>query len=745
MTVHSSRTWTGGKQILHRCLCQDLLNCYLFGLLMTTFQEVLLHMIIPGTTDMVLFDPEPSMVRRGSSLQRYCDRKLHRTERNRINGQKRSRVSSERLRAQSRVAAKSRRERESRLFGELAAWLPLPPGLTVHMDKASIVRFTLGYLRLRAALDQRDYSAPETRVSSDTAQFSVHDCQPMDEQFSEEMVLDSALGGFMVLVSENGQIIYATGDIHTHTGLNQMDVIGRSLFDFTHLCDQKEVRDIFSKNLAPNGIQKYDFLLRMKSSLTSQGRAVNQRHTNWKAIHCTGVKKKCPLPETACLVLLCRPLPISQNMARDASLNHRTFLTRHSPDMRFTHCQSGVKELTGYTESELQGQSVYQYYHASDCQNIYKTHQNLLSKGQASLSRYRLLLKAGGYVWAETDASVVYNQIGEAQSIVCLNYILSEAELPEMTFSLQQTEALLRPFYSELEVGPTVQNEPTADDHVHLINTTESPPEHQDKIQTYLELKQQNQMNTNSLSELCELDLDSLAPYIPMDGEDFLLTPVINGILDMSEGKPPNNVHVIPPGLEDHSSKVQTVAPDFPPQLQMNNVQMKARCDSERTHTVKESEFGDCTQSVYRRGCSGFNEGNDHDRWEDLVLTECGSDKYYASCRHPRGFVAAARLPQRPVKCFPLHRPDGSTYLCRPPPSLPVLSQVDCEGILGPTSCLLQGSEITSVLDQAALRFSHLKMVAINQLTTKHAHMYTPRPVTKINCGTSTLYAEWIT
>ncbi|KAJ7996338.1 hypothetical protein DPEC_G00236060 [Dallia pectoralis] len=711
----------------------------------------------------------------GGSLQRYCDRKLHRTERNRIDGQKRNRwptngnmflqdfqqrVSTERLRAQSRVAAKSRRERESRLFAELAAWLPEPAGLTVHMDKASIVRFTLAYLRLRAAIDQRDISAPETSVR-DTAYHSVHERQPLVGLCSEEIVLDSALGGFMVLVSENGQIIYATGDIHTHTGLDQMDLIGRSLFDFTHLCDQKEVQDIFSKELAAEGIQKCDFLLRMKSTLTSQGGTLNQKHTNWQAIHCSGVKKKCPYPETACLVLLCRPLPISQNMARDASLNHRTFLSRHSPDMRFTYCQSGVKELTGYAERELLGQSVYQYYHAFDCQNIYKTHQSLLSKGQASLSRYRLLLKGGGYVWAETDASVVYNQTRQPQSIVCINYILSEVELPEMTFSLQQTEALLRPCYSGLGVGPTVQKKacPTA--------------EHEDKIQTYAELKLEYQMNTNSPSEVYELDLDSLAPYIPMDGEDFLLPPVIDGISDMSGGKPPDNGLVIPLGLEDQSSLITPA--DMSPQCRMNYVQIK-----QNRRTVQESVFRDCTQSGYRSGHRGYNEVTGLDRWEEPHLTERESDKYYASCRHLCGFVSAVRLPQRTFDCFPVHQPDVSTDLCGPrsrevmwrctqqPPEfskapqspyndtdkrstwqtplpLPVLSPLDCEGILGPTRCLLQGSEITSVLDQATLRFSHLKALATDQLTTKHAHMYTPRSATKVNCGTSTLYAEWIT
>ena len=50
----------------------------------------------------------------------------------------------------------------------------MPSGLTGHIDKASIVRLTLDYLRLRALLDHRDNVTPETRVCSDTVHFTMH-------------------------------------------------------------------------------------------------------------------------------------------------------------------------------------------------------------------------------------------------------------------------------------------------------------------------------------------------------------------------------------------------------------------------------------------------------------------------------------------------------------------------------------------------------------------------------------------
>lgn len=49
----------------------------------------------------------------------------------------------------SRDAARSRRGKENYEFYELAKMLPLPAAITSQLDKASIIRLTISYLRLR--------------------------------------------------------------------------------------------------------------------------------------------------------------------------------------------------------------------------------------------------------------------------------------------------------------------------------------------------------------------------------------------------------------------------------------------------------------------------------------------------------------------------------------------------------------------------------------------------------------------
>lgn len=67
------------------------------------------------------------------------------------------RVSSERRKEKSRDAARCRRGKESEVFYELAQELPLPHSVSSSLDKASIMRLTISYLRMRKLLSTGQY------------------------------------------------------------------------------------------------------------------------------------------------------------------------------------------------------------------------------------------------------------------------------------------------------------------------------------------------------------------------------------------------------------------------------------------------------------------------------------------------------------------------------------------------------------------------------------------------------------
>lgn len=53
------------------------------------------------------------------------------------------------MKEKSKNAARTRREKENAEFGELGKMLPLPTVITQQLDKASIIRLTTSYLKMR--------------------------------------------------------------------------------------------------------------------------------------------------------------------------------------------------------------------------------------------------------------------------------------------------------------------------------------------------------------------------------------------------------------------------------------------------------------------------------------------------------------------------------------------------------------------------------------------------------------------
>uniref|UniRef100_A0A8C4H221 Hypoxia-inducible factor 1-alpha n=1 Tax=Dicentrarchus labrax TaxID=13489 RepID=A0A8C4H221_DICLA len=359
-------------------------------------------------------------------------------------------VSSERRKEKSRDAARCRRGKESEVFYELAQELPLPHSVSSSLDKASIMRLTISYLRMRKLLNTDE---------------------PMkDEETDLDLQLNSsylkALEGFLMVLSEDGDMIYLSENINKCLGLAQFDLTGHSVFDFIHPCDQDELREMLvhrtgsKKAKEPNTGRS--FFLRMKCTLTSRGRTVNVKSATWKVLHCSGHvhvydshteestngQKEPPIPY---LVLICDPVPHPSNI--EVPLDSKTFLSRHTMDMKFTYCDERITELMGYDPEDLLNRSVYEYYHAQDSDHLTKTHQNLFAKGQVCTGQYRMLAKRGGFVWVETQATVIYNnKNSQPQCVVCVNFVLSGIQEEKLILSLEQIEDV-KPVKAELQQG----------------------------------------------------------------------------------------------------------------------------------------------------------------------------------------------------------------------------------------------------------------------------------------------------
>ncbi|KAK7939481.1 hypothetical protein WMY93_002807 [Mugilogobius chulae] len=404
-------------------------------------------------------------------------------------------------------AARCRRSQETEIFYELAPGAaPAPPGH--HAPGQSRHHEGDAELPATAPLLTPDIKSEESEDD------------PMDQFYPQ------VLGGFIMVLCEEGDIL---------------ELLGQSLFEFVHPCDQEELRDLLTTRSGVSRKQnskqptERSFFLRMKNTLTSRGRTVNLKSATWKVLHCTGHMRS--HQGSRVLSLLCEPLPHPSSV--EFPLDSSTLLTRHSMDLRFTHCEGRVLELLGYEAEHLIGCSAYHFYHALDFDHISTSLQTLLSKGQVRTRQYRFLARPGGFVWVETQATVLYSRSGQPDAIVCLNFILSAIEQPDVVFSVEQRCADMKG-----EPVSSVLQEPLTEPLTEPLSEPCSPA-------------QDAGLNKLSFSSP-KPDCESRAPQDPQD----LCSPALRQLLSPIFNTPPSSCS--PTSSPEHQAVPEVPSPEEP-------------------------------------------------------------------------------------------------------------------------------------------------------------------------------------
>ncbi|OXB52220.1 UNVERIFIED_CONTAM: hypothetical protein H355_014612, partial [Colinus virginianus] len=107
----------------------------------------------------------------------------------------------------SRDAARCRRSRETEVFYQLAHTLPFARGVSAHLDKASIMRLTISYLRVHRLLAAGTWAAAAEEV---------------------DVCYARALSGFLMVLSDGGDMIFLSENVSRLLGLGQVRVQGPS-------------------------------------------------------------------------------------------------------------------------------------------------------------------------------------------------------------------------------------------------------------------------------------------------------------------------------------------------------------------------------------------------------------------------------------------------------------------------------------------------------------------------------------
>lgn len=117
------------------------------------------------------------------------------------------RSSTELRKEKSRDAARSRRSQETEVLYQLAHTLPFARGVSAHLDKASIMRLTISYLRMHRLCAAGEWN----QVGKGG--------EPLDACYLK------ALEGFVMVLTAEGDMAYLSENVSKHLGLSQVSCL----------------------------------------------------------------------------------------------------------------------------------------------------------------------------------------------------------------------------------------------------------------------------------------------------------------------------------------------------------------------------------------------------------------------------------------------------------------------------------------------------------------------------------------
>ncbi|CAK8672067.1 unnamed protein product [Clavelina lepadiformis] len=367
----------------------------------------------------------------GGAGAQYANRKRRRP-------QAKKNKDAEKENAQSNPS-KRHRDRLNIELDNVAKLIPFPDEVLNKLDKLSILRLAVAYLR------NKNYHASETgggnEIENEYGQLMQNQHKELTcFKESESKLALQALHGFLIVVTQDYNIFYVTETIQDYLGFPQCDIMNLSMLDLIHAED----REIFRRNmqihpqytppdapqegdpptmpeyakigmdqdmfrqLAQDGLLHRSFICRLRCLLDNS--------SGFLALHFTGHLRivrgqnkkneaKVPLPPETAMFLLASPLQSPSIL--EIRTKNLIFRTKHKLDYTPLGIDARGRSVLGYTEEQLRQRSGYEFVHSADMMHCADAHTKLMRKGESGLTVFRLLHKNNNWVWVTASARIV--------------------------------------------------------------------------------------------------------------------------------------------------------------------------------------------------------------------------------------------------------------------------------------------------------------------------------------------------
>ncbi|XP_075469270.1 neuronal PAS domain-containing protein 3 isoform X3 [Ascaphus truei] len=466
----------------------------------------------------------------------------------------------------SRDAARSRRGKENFEFYELAKLLPLPAAITSQLDKASIIRLTISYLKMR---DFANLGDPpwNLRMEGPPPNTSVKVIGSQRRRSPSSVAVDvfelhlgshilQSLDGFVFALNQEGKFLYISETVSIYLGLSQVELTGSSMFDYVHPGDHVETAEQLGMKLPPgrgllsqttnddgastassssqsetpepvetgspgnlpldNSLER-SFFIRMKSTLTKRG--VHIKSSGYKVIHVTGRLRlrislshgRAGAGQVIGMVVVAHALP--PPTINEVRIDCQMFVTRVNMDLNIIYCENRVSDYMDLSAVDLVGKRCYYFIHAEDVEGIRHSHLDLLNKGQCVTKYYRWMQKNHGYIWVQSCATIAINaKNANERNIIWVNYILSLPEYKDVPMDIAQLPHLPEKTSESSETSDSdsdskdnsEDNEnPKSDGKGNLSEQSEDPEQNRKQPGTHSDPEMNCDEEANSSSDAC--------------------------------------------------------------------------------------------------------------------------------------------------------------------------------------------------------------------------------------------------
>ncbi|KAF9813728.1 hypothetical protein SFRURICE_007883, partial [Spodoptera frugiperda] len=244
---------------------------------------------------------------------------------------------------------------------------------------------------------------------------------PYDHAMPDGEMFLQALNGFLMILTCEGEVFFATHSIESYLGFHQSDIVHQSVYELVHSEDREELqRQILwnsflppeVSNLTLQDVLRPDRAHLLERSFTVRFRCLLDNTSGFlrldirgriKVLH--GQNKKTEEPPLA-LFAICAPFGPPSLL--EIPQKEVMFKSKHKLDLSLVSMDQRGKMLLGYTDAELANMGGYDLVHYDDLAYVASAHQELLKTGASGMIAYRFQTKDGQWQWLQTSSRLVY-------------------------------------------------------------------------------------------------------------------------------------------------------------------------------------------------------------------------------------------------------------------------------------------------------------------------------------------------